>query len=191
MGVASKFGKKEVVIIAEDISGHVWSSTEDYENQHGGYGSKINLGWGFWSFVQPLVCKWKIYRKKRKSVVAYEARPSKTWVDCCLVRKDQVKFVKGMKPWPSVKWPEGRHQEKVLIKRNIWKLPVRSKGAVRLMCLWQVIKKTGFVDGQKEVKNRGGVLLIVLVKIVNFRVIGNSETQMKKKYVEVKTKARS
>ena len=32
MGVASKFGKNEVVIIAEDVSGHVWRCVAYFVN---------------------------------------------------------------------------------------------------------------------------------------------------------------
>lgn len=53
-----------------------------------------------------------------------------------------------------------------------------------LIYLEQVVEKTGFVEGQQTQldTNKHGVmmLLVALVKSINFRKIGNRETQMKK-----------
>ena len=47
----------------------------------------------FWSFVQ--------LRKRANHLVTYESGPSKTQVDCCLLRRNQRKVLKGIKVLPK------------------------------------------------------------------------------------------
>ena len=86
-----------MVVIAGDFNGHIGSNAEDYGNQPGGYGYgvKNEEGQRILEFFAAMVVGYTLFKKRASHLVTYESRPSK--VDYCLVRRDQMKFLKDMK----------------------------------------------------------------------------------------------
>ena len=98
---ARKLGEKETVVIAEDVTGHVRSITDTFQDQYGGYGSGVRNNereqiLDFCAAIN-ITMRNSFLKKKESHLVPYESGLSKTEADYCFMRRNQRKIVKLIK----------------------------------------------------------------------------------------------